>query len=127
MLARGARRTLPHWPPVCRPSPPALPWLRRRRMATAADEQATTLASLAEFIASDSCRSVVVLTGAGMSVAAGIPDFRSPGGMYATLRPELLTATPQQQCAPAATLPAPGTPALLLLLCRNGSGVPAGR
>ena len=120
MLARGARRTLPHWPPVCRPSPPALPWLRRRRMATAADEQAT-LASLAEFIASDSCRSVVVLTGAGMSVAAGIPDFRSPGGMYATLRPELLTATPQQQSAPAAT------PALLLLLCRNGSGVPAGR
>ena len=27
----------------------------------------------------------------------GIPDFRSPGGMYATLRPELLTATQKQR------------------------------
>lgn len=32
-----------------------------------------------------------------MSVSAGIPDFRSPGGMYETLRPELLTATDQQR------------------------------
>ena len=27
----------------------------------------------------------------------GIPDFRSPGGMYDTLKPELLTATPEQR------------------------------
>ena len=38
-------------------------------------------------------RKVVVLAGAGVSVGAGIPDFRSPGGMYETLRPELLTAS----------------------------------
>eukprot|EP00730_Choanoeca_flexa_P008650 TRINITY_DN12517_c1_g1_i1.p2 TRINITY_DN12517_c1_g1~~TRINITY_DN12517_c1_g1_i1.p2 ORF type:complete len:301 (+),score=62.54 TRINITY_DN12517_c1_g1_i1:1551-2453(+) len=36
---------------------------------------------------------VSFLNGAGVSVAAGIPDFRSPGGMYDTLRPELLTAS----------------------------------
>lgn len=40
---------------------------------------------------------VVVLTGAGTSVSSGIPDFRSPGGLYSTLRPALLTATPQDR------------------------------
>eukprot|EP00292_Cryptomonas_paramecium_P034326 CAMPEP_0113717452 /NCGR_PEP_ID=MMETSP0038_2-20120614/34537_1 /TAXON_ID=2898 /ORGANISM="Cryptomonas paramecium" /LENGTH=222 /DNA_ID=CAMNT_0000645255 /DNA_START=34 /DNA_END=699 /DNA_ORIENTATION=- /assembly_acc=CAM_ASM_000170 len=51
---------------------------------------------------SPACKNVVVLTGAGMSCGAGIPDFRSPGGMYATLRPELLTATPKQRSLMAA-------------------------
>ena len=57
------------------------------------------LASVARYILSDSCRSIAILTGAGVSVAAGIPDFRSPGGMYDTLKPELITATPQQRAA----------------------------
>lgn len=52
---------------------------------------------LANFIKSSNCRNVAFLTGAGVSVASGIPDFRSPGGMYDTLRPELLTATPIQR------------------------------
>jgi len=32
-----------------------------------------------------------------LTIVVGIPDFRSPGGMYDTLRPELLTATEMQR------------------------------
>ena len=55
------------------------------------------VAGLARFILSQDCQSIAILTGAGISTASGIPDFRSPGGMYDTLRPELITATPEQQ------------------------------
>eukprot|EP00164_Ancoracysta_twista_P001107 GFYU01001450.1.p1 GENE.GFYU01001450.1~~GFYU01001450.1.p1 ORF type:complete len:356 (+),score=42.78 GFYU01001450.1:27-1070(+) len=51
------------------------------------------IAGIAQYIASGACKKVAFLTGAGISVAAGIPDFRSPGGMYDTLRPDLLTAS----------------------------------
>jgi NAD-dependent deacetylase sirtuin 2 len=54
---------------------------------------------VAAYIRSGKCTSVAFLTGAGVSVAAGIPDFRSPGGMYATLRPELLTASERERTA----------------------------
>ena len=33
-------------------------------------------------IKSGSIKNIVVLTGAGASCASGIPDFRSPGGLY---------------------------------------------
>ena len=62
----------------------------------------TDVSSLAKFIVSPECRSIAILTGAGVSVAAGIPDFRSPGGMYDALRPELITATAAQRRAMAA-------------------------
>ncbi len=52
---------------------------------------------IAEAVLSKNIKQIVVLTGAGVSVSAGIPDFRSPGGMYDTLQPQLLTATPYQR------------------------------
>eukprot|EP00037_Helgoeca_nana_P017652 m.167185 g.167185 ORF g.167185 m.167185 type:complete len:371 (-) comp24085_c0_seq2:261-1373(-) len=54
---------------------------------------------VATLIKSGNAHSIVVLTGAGVSTGAGIPDFRSPGGMYATLKPELITASSSQRRA----------------------------
>lgn len=51
------------------------------------------LPGVAKFILSPQCKSICILSGAGVSVASGIPDFRSPGGLYDTLRPDLITAT----------------------------------
>ncbi|KAJ9133635.1 NAD-dependent protein deacetylase hst2-1 [Coniochaeta hoffmannii] len=45
-----------------------------------------SLEAVADYIASGQCRRVLVMTGAGISTAAGIPDFRSPNtGLYANL------------------------------------------
>lgn len=46
-----------------------------------------TLEGIAEFIKSDRPTNVIVMTGAGTSTSAGIPDFRSPGsGLYDNLQ-----------------------------------------
>ena len=38
---------------------------------------------IAKYIKSGQCEKIVVMIGAGISTAAGIPDFRSPGsGLY---------------------------------------------
>lgn len=45
-----------------------------------------TLDGVAEYIKSGKVRNIVVMTGAGISTSAGIPDFRSPDtGLYANL------------------------------------------
>jgi NAD-dependent SIR2 family protein deacetylase len=52
-----------------------------------------SLDGVVSFLLSETCANVAVLSGAGVSVAAGIPDFRSPTGMYATLPVEQITAS----------------------------------
>lgn len=52
-----------------------------------------SMGDMARFIQSDACQKIVILTGAGMSVVSGIPDFRSANGLYATMDPDRLTAT----------------------------------
>ncbi len=47
---------------------------------------ATAKAALAELLSRDSGR-IVVLTGAGISTESGIPDFRSPGGIWSKRQP----------------------------------------
>ena len=44
-----------------------------------------TRADLASLIAD--ARRVVVFTGAGISTESGIPDFRSPGGVWSKMKP----------------------------------------
>eukprot|EP01006_Ploeotia_vitrea_P022401 TRINITY_DN54811_c0_g1_i1.p1 TRINITY_DN54811_c0_g1~~TRINITY_DN54811_c0_g1_i1.p1 ORF type:complete len:333 (+),score=22.06 TRINITY_DN54811_c0_g1_i1:20-1018(+) len=68
-------------------------WLMQQEDAKQEALPSLDLDGIASFIQSSKCKKIGFLTGAGMSVAAGIPDFRSPGGMYDTLRPELLTAS----------------------------------
>jgi NAD-dependent deacetylase sirtuin 2 len=61
--------------------------------------KSNSVLSIISDILSGKIQNVVILTGAGISVASGIPDFRSSTGLYATLKPELLTATKSQQDA----------------------------
>lgn len=41
-------------------------------------------------------KNICAITGAGISVAAGIPDFRSPGGLYHNLAKEYNLTTPEE-------------------------------
>eukprot|EP00591_Stephanopyxis_turris_P008016 CAMPEP_0195534916 /NCGR_PEP_ID=MMETSP0794_2-20130614/43290_1 /TAXON_ID=515487 /ORGANISM="Stephanopyxis turris, Strain CCMP 815" /LENGTH=375 /DNA_ID=CAMNT_0040667911 /DNA_START=64 /DNA_END=1191 /DNA_ORIENTATION=+ len=51
------------------------------------DEGSPSLATIARWMKEGACSKVVILSGAGVSVSAGIPDFRTPGtGLYDNLQ-----------------------------------------
>ena len=52
---------------------------------------------IAEYIKSSSCKKISILAGAGISVSAGIPDFRSKGGFYNTLNLSKYQLTKEQR------------------------------
>jgi len=85
------------------PRPSAIRCIERSREALLHEDAVESarrrdILQVARFLSqSGSKPRVVVLAGAGVSTSAGIPDFRSPGGMYDTLKPELLTATQEQK------------------------------
>ena len=54
----------------------------RPRLTPATDSAATRLHELIE-----AARTVVPFTGAGISTESGIPDFRSPGGVWSRMKP----------------------------------------
>jgi NAD-dependent SIR2 family protein deacetylase len=62
--------------------------LRRKRLT-----DVHTLQQVAELL--QTSKRIMVLTGAGVSVSCGIPDFRSPDGIYARLQ-EFNLRDPQQ-------------------------------
>lgn len=49
----------------------------------------TDIAGLAHFMKSSKCKRIAILCGAGISRSAGIPDFRSPDGIYQQVSKDL--------------------------------------
>ncbi|KAJ3191917.1 NAD-dependent protein deacetylase sirtuin-2 [Irineochytrium annulatum] len=56
------------------------------KQASARILENNTIEAFAKYVKENNCKKIVVMTGAGISTAAGIPDFRSPGtGLYDNL------------------------------------------
>eukprot|EP01100_Stratorugosa_tubuloviscum_P000085 TRINITY_DN1019_c0_g2_i1.p1 TRINITY_DN1019_c0_g2~~TRINITY_DN1019_c0_g2_i1.p1 ORF type:complete len:349 (+),score=170.68 TRINITY_DN1019_c0_g2_i1:63-1109(+) len=56
-------------------------------VSTSIIKEDLTVEGVAKAIVEEKCKNIIVMTGAGISVAAGIPDFRTPGtGLYSNLQ-----------------------------------------
>ena len=61
-------------------------WINNIRTYNTKVNQEKAISSIAEYIKEHKCKNIVVLSGAGISTNANIPDFRSPGtGLYSRL------------------------------------------
>ncbi|KAL2915854.1 Sir2 histone deacetylase Hst2 [Polyrhizophydium stewartii] len=89
-LGGGSSRSSPSGSREGRPPP------TERRLLTPFEEKEanpklnilpdSTLESFAAFVRKNKCSNIIVMTGAGISTSAGIPDFRTPGtGLYDNL------------------------------------------
>ena len=58
-------------------------FLSNKKMDSLHDEN---VQELYESLANGSYKSIVLVLGAGISVSAGIPDFRSPGGLFEAVK-----------------------------------------
>ena len=58
-----------------------------------------SLDGVARFIASEECKSIAVLSGAGISAANDIPTYRGKGGLYQTLDSSKLAASAADRAA----------------------------
>ncbi|ETO27101.1 silent information regulator protein Sir2 [Reticulomyxa filosa] len=75
----------------------------KKQLKKSIDLQSYDLSGLAQFLKSAQCKNVVVLVGAGISRAAGIPDFRfdfnclSSDGIYGNLQADKYSLTNNQR------------------------------
>ncbi|KAL7520829.1 hypothetical protein ACHAWX_005532 [Stephanocyclus meneghinianus] len=61
--------------------------IRTRPCLSILDGVPQAIKSVADLLSSNKCKNIIVLTGAGVSCNAGIPDFRTPGtGLYDNLQ-----------------------------------------
>jgi len=65
-----------------------------------APELGDALTELFEELATGEYKNIVVFSGAGISVAAGVPDFRSAGGLFKTLRKDFGDHFPEARQTP---------------------------
>jgi len=72
--------------PYCRRSGPSRSTHTTRYASDSSSHENVTVETIAESFRTNAFKKVLVVSGAGVSVAAGIPDFRSPGsGLYDNL------------------------------------------